>query len=159
QGVGIGLVMAFVVGRLRMRNPRLVGTVGFACGLLSIALVHYGHYLHLVTAVANQVRSELVQDKSIPEPKRNEIMARLESDPAAFVDPLLALKTGHTGFLGSLIFRNEQGVRLKNSPVSGTFLWILWGFEAFLVAAMAAALPASRATEPFCEECSDWCVK
>jgi hypothetical protein len=159
QGVGIGLVMAFVVERLRMRNPKLIGTVGFACGLLSILLVHYGHYLHLVTAVADQVRTELAQDKSIPEAQRSEILARLGEDPAAFVNPLLKMKTGHSGFIGSLILRNEQGVRLKNSPVSGTFLWILWGAEAFLVAAVAAALPASRAGQPFCEECGYWCVK
>jgi hypothetical protein len=69
------------------------------------------------------------------------------------------MKTGHSGFIGSLILRNEQGVRLKNSPVSGTFLWILWGFEALLVAAVAAALPASRASQPFCEECGFWCAK
>src|SRR6185312_14543370 len=125
QGVGIGLVMTFVVERLRMRNPKLVGTVGFACGLLSILLVHYGHYLHLVTTVADEVRTELAQDKSIPEAKRSEILARLDEDPAAFVNPLLKMKTGHSGFIGSLIIRNEQGVRLKNSPVSGMFLWIL----------------------------------
>jgi hypothetical protein len=69
------------------------------------------------------------------------------------------MKTGHSGFIGSLILRNEQGVRLKNSQVSGTFLWILWGAEAFLVAAVAAALPASRAGQPFCEDCGYWCTK
>jgi hypothetical protein len=159
QGIGIGLVMAFVVGRLRMRNLRLVGTVGFTCGLLSIALVHYGHYLHLVTVVADAMRTELAQDKSIPEARRGELLARLDDDPAAFVDPILKMKTGHSGFIGSLVLRNEQGVRLKNAPVSGLFLWILWGFEALLVAGAAAALPSSRAAEPFCEECGDWCAK
>ena len=130
QGIGVGAVMAFAVQRLRMRNPRLVATVGFACGLLIALLVHYGHYMHLVTAVSDQLRGEIAQNKTMPEGERQKLLARLDADPAAFIDPMLVLQTGHSGFLGSMIYRNEQGVLLKGNPVTGTILWILWGAEA-----------------------------
>jgi hypothetical protein len=158
QGLVVGAVMAFAVGRLRMRNPRVVGLVGFACGLLSIVFVHYGHYLHLVSATASQLRNDVAQDKSMPEGERKSLLAQLDADPGQIVDAILAQRTQHSGFLGSLILRNEQGVRLKSNLVSGTLLWILWGGEALLVAIIASVTPAERAKKPFCEDCGYWCV-
>ena len=139
QGIGVGGVMAFAVRRLRMRNPRIVAVVGFACGLLSIVLVHYGHYLHLVSATADDLRTRITQDEAMPEGQRQSLLAQLDTDPTMFIDRILVQKTQHAGFLGSLFLRNEQGVRLKSTVVSGTFLWILWGAEALMVAAMPAA--------------------
>jgi hypothetical protein len=159
QGIGVGGVMAAVVKRLRMRNPWLVAVGGIACGLLSAVLVHYGHYLNMVTAAADEVRSRITQDKTLPEGERKELLARLDDDPAAFINPMLVMKTGHSGFVGSLVLRNQHGVMLKDAPVTGTFLWILWGGEALLVAIMAAMLPAIYASQPFCEECGYWCEK
>ena len=141
QGAGVGAVMAFAVGRLRMRNPRLVATVGFACGLLSIVLVHYGHYIRMVTAAAGEC-GRVAQDKAMPEGERQAILAQLDADPAAFIDPMLVRKTGHSGFLGSLVLRNQQGI-WSRATVTGTFLWILWGVEALIVAVMAAVSPGA----------------
>jgi hypothetical protein len=159
QGAVIGGVMAFAVVRLRMRNPRILALAGFVCGLLSIMLVHYGHYLSMVTTVAGELRTEVSQDKVMPEGERQSLLAQIDTDPAGFIDRILVPKTGHSGFLGSLFLRNEQGVRLKSTQVTGTFLWILWGAEALAVAAIAAVIPASSASAPFCEECGYWCQK
>jgi hypothetical protein len=159
QGLAVGAVMAFAVGRLRMRNPRIVATVGFVCGLLSIGLVHYGHYLHMVSAAAAQLRIEIVQDQTIAADQRQLLLAKLDADPSQFVNAMLVQQTQHSGFLGSLFLRNAQGVRLKSSVVTGTMLWILWAGEALLAAAMAAGIPMDRAAAPFCEECGYWCEK
>jgi hypothetical protein len=43
--------------------------------------------------------------------------------------------------------------------MTGIALWILWGAEALIAAVAAAAIPASRAAEPFCEDCGYWCEK
>jgi hypothetical protein len=159
QGVGIGAVMAFAVGRLRMRNPRLVATVGVACGLLSVCLVHYGHYIHLATEIAGEVRSQIARDRSMPQAEREVLLARLDDDPAAFVDPLLVRETGHSGFLGSLILRNQQGIQIKSRRESGIVLWIIWGVEAIIAALGAMEIPTRRAAAPFCEDCGAWCEK
>ncbi len=159
QGLVVGAAMAFAVGRLRLRNPWTVAAVGFACGLLSITLVHYGHYLHMVSTTAGQLRSEIAQDKSIPDGDRQSLLAQLDANPERFVNPLLVQQTNHSGFIGSLFVRNAQGVTIKGNVVTGTMLWILWGGEALLVAGMAAGIPMERAAAPFCEECGYWCVK
>jgi hypothetical protein len=157
QGLGVGIVMAFAIGRLRIRNPRVVAVVAFACGLLSVALVHYGHYLHLVSTIAGELRNEIAEDKSIPEGKRQSLLAQLDTDPARIVDPLLAQQTQHSGFLGSLFLRNAQGVTLRSFVVSGAFLWILWFAEALAAAWIASVCATARAAEPFCEDCGYWC--
>jgi hypothetical protein len=157
QGLGVGAVMAFAVGRLRMRNPWVVAIVGFACGLLSAGLVHYGHYLHMVSQIAEHTRAEISEDKTLPEPERKSLLARLDADPAAFVDPYFIQETHHSGFLGSLILRSEEGFRLERTPVTGTFVWIIWGVEALAVAGIASIAAATRAGKPFCEECGYWC--
>jgi hypothetical protein len=157
QGAGVGLVMTFAIGRLRLRNPWIVGVVGFACGLLSAVLVHYGHYLNMATEIAAEARSQISQDKTIPEGERTSLLAKLDADPAAFGEAMIVNQTQHSGFLGSLLLRNEQGVTIKSSVVTGTFLWILWGGEALAVAVIASMMAAGRAAAPFCEDCGYWC--
>jgi hypothetical protein len=159
QGMWVGGVMAFAVGRLRMRNPNLVFAVGCACGLLSIGLVHYGHYMSMVTSAAGEMRGEIVRDKSIPEGQRKALLERLDDDPASFIDPMLRRMTGHSGFLGSLFLRNQQGITIKRMPLTGILLWILWGAEALVVVVMAAVVPVAVASRPFCEECGYWSDK
>jgi hypothetical protein len=159
QGAGVGAVMAFAIGRLRLRNPRTVAVVAFLCGLFSNGLVHYGHYLHLVSVTATQLKDEVALDKSMPEDKRAELLARLDAAPATVVDSILAQETQHSGFVGSLFLRNRQGITIKSSAVTGTMLWIVWAAEALLVAIIASVIAAERAAKPFCEDCGYWCEK
>lgn len=159
QGMFVGGVMAFAVGRLRMRNPRLIAMVGFTCGLLSIFFVHYGHYVSMVTSAAEEIRVQVVQDPALPEARRKELLDKLDSDPASVVDRLLAMRTGHSGFIGSMFLRNEQGFTIKGQHHSGTFVWIMWGFEALIASLVAASVPTAIASRPYCEDCGYWCDK
>jgi hypothetical protein len=159
QGLFVGGVMAFAVDRLRLRNPRFIATVGFACGLLSIALVHYGHYLSMVTSSTAALRSQVVEDRTIPEPQRKALLEQLDADPAGVFDQTLVRMTGHSGFIGSLFLRSELGFTIKGRHESGTFVWVLWGFEAFIAALVAAIAPASVASRAYCEDCGYWCDK
>jgi hypothetical protein len=155
QGAIVGAAMTFVVGRMRLRSPFLAGVIGFACGLLSIALVHYGHYLHFPSVL----REGIANDKDLPLQQRQLMLAKLNEDPMGIADRFLLAATGHKGFVGSLLLRNKMGVKLKSSTASGWFLWALWAGEAFFVAIVAAALASERAKRPFCEDCRRWCDK
>ncbi len=157
QGMFVGGVMAFAVGRLRMRTPRLIAVVGFTCGLLSIFFVHYGHYVSMVTSTAAALRVQVIQNPAIPEARRKELVDKLDSDPASVVDKLLAMRTGHSGFIGSMFLRNEQGFTIKGRHESGTFVWIMWGFESLIAGLVAASVPTAIASRPYCEDCGYWC--
>ena len=157
QAVIVGFAMAFMVERLHLRSPRTVGLVGFLCGLLSIGLVHYGHHLHLVSVYAASLREAIVESPEA-EADKKALMERLDAHPAEMVDEyVLVPKTGHGGFLGTMILRNEIGVTIKRHKTSGAILWALWGFEALLVAGVSGLVAASTAAEPYCEDCGLWC--
>lgn len=163
QGLMIALALGFIVRRLQVRNPMLVGVIGFFCGALSIALVHYGHYRIMVHEADAQAREEVESSPNIPPDAKAKILQAINEHPGAFLDDFLFAQTKHTGFLGSMHFRAEQGISISHhgaggAPIKGIGVWILWGVEALFVAGMAAAA-AAKAAEPFCEECADWCQK
>lgn len=158
QGGCIGFVLGFMIHRMRIRNPVLAGFLGFACGLLSILLVHYGHYLRLSSAFQTSIAHAIHDDPRLTNEQRAQQLAALEKDPKAVVDPILKLQTGgQGGFPGAMIFRNQHGVTIKDAKVTGGFLWALWGFEALLVAGVAAAMANEKASSPYCEDCQAWC--
>ena len=121
QGVLIGFALGFVVKRLKVRNPRLVKVIGVGCGLLSVALVHYGHYLRIVSQAKGPLRAG-IEGAKLPAVEKCALLDRLDANPSSFLDPILVEKTGHRGFLGSLILRNQEGVTLKGRPVRGWYL-------------------------------------
>jgi hypothetical protein len=159
QGLLIGLVMAFAIGRLRMRNPKLLLLIGFTCGLASVAMVHMGHHIRFVQEVAALYRQQVEADGSLTPEQKKEALEVADKEPQAITDAFLLQKTGHSGLIGSILLRSEQGVKIKSATLTGWGLWTLWGFEALVVAFMAAAMSHARASEPFCEDCGDWCHK
>jgi carbon starvation protein CstA len=80
QALLIGWVLAFAIGRLRMRNPGLVLIIGFACGLASVGLVHLGHYIRFVDDVATHYRAEVLADKTLTPEQRQEALAMADTD-------------------------------------------------------------------------------
>ncbi len=157
QGIIVGGVFGYMVGRLQMRNPRIAAVVAFSCGLLSYSLVHVGHHLQAVSSIAAELRSSIESDASVPAEKKSELLAKIDADPAAMVDPFLVMRTGSSGLLGTLKLRNELGVQVKGAHVTGWFLWLLWGAEALLVAGTGAAMASAAASKPYCEDCGYWC--
>ena len=159
QGCVIGLVLVGLIGRLKLRHPKLMATVGFACGLASVGLIHYAHYLHFLDQVDGAIKAEVAADDELVPAQKQEILANLAKGSNEMANLVLLEKTGHPGFVGSMFFRAKQGVRIKNANLTGWGMWILWGFEALMVSVVASTMAYGRATSPFCEDCSAWCSK
>lgn len=158
QGFLVGLVTALVFSRMKMRNPRLAMLMGFAFGLLSIGLVHFGHHVRLVHQIRDEMRSELNANARLNEAQKRVLRGRLDTEPFRVVDQFfLHPQTRRHGFLATMQLRNEMGVTLKSSKVTGTGLWVLWGIEALAVAGLAGVISRQQAALPFCEECHAWC--
>lgn len=157
QGFAVGWVMAMLVTKLKIRNPMLVGVIAFLCGLLSIVFVHYGHHLHIVSQIATSQREHAQADKTLSEETRMQLLAQLASDPDGMANEALAQQTGHGGFVGSMILRNEIGTTIKRAKVTGWFLWGVWGVEALIVAVIACLAASVAASQTFCEDCDSWC--
>ena len=119
QGLVVGAVMAFAVGRLRMRNPRVVGAGRFR---LRFAQHRAGPLWPLPPPglgdrqpVADRCRPGQVDSRG-----RSAVAAgAARHGSGRIVDAMLAQRTQHSGFLGSLFLRNEQGMRIKSNLIPG----------------------------------------
>ncbi len=159
QGALIGLVMAFAIGRLKLRNVWLLTIFGFLFGLLSVAMVHFSHHLQFVTDFAEGAKQVLQNDQTMPPVEKAQIKEMLEKEPSKAADLFLVDRTGYPGPIGSLLLRSEAGVQIKSAKLTGWGLWILWGVEALFVAFAAAMMAQGRASKPFCDDCNEWCVE
>jgi hypothetical protein len=157
QAVLIGAALVYMVGRLRMRTPRLVGVIALACGFGSVVLVHYGHYLYFVKNVADEIRVNVKNDPLLTPERKRGLLAKIDKDGFAMANHFLVEKSGRSGFLGFMQLRNESGITLRRMPISGIFLWLLWGGEALFAAYLARTMATERASQPFCEDCGYWC--
>ena len=159
QGFVIGTVLAVLIGRLKLRHPKLMATVGFACGLASVGLIHYAHYLHFLDEIDTTIKTEVQADDNLLPEKKQEILANLAKGSNEMANLVLLDNTGHGGFVGSMMLRAQQGVEIKSAHVTGVGMWILWGIEALMVAGVATSMAYKRASIPYCEDCSAWCEK
>jgi hypothetical protein len=162
QGVIVGVAMGFMVGRLRMRAPMLAAVIGFACGSLSVFLVHYAHYVQSVYEVRDAVLQDIRDDQdSTPDQKKRALDLFGAMDPFVLTDKIVIFPgTQKHGFLGAMILRNRAGLTIRgHTKATGAFLWLLWAAEGVFVAGTAAAMARSRAAAPYCEDCGAWCIK
>ena len=134
-----------------------MATVAFACGLASVGLIHYAHYLHFLDQIDTAIKAEVEADDNLLPAKKQEILANLAKGSNEMANLVLLENTGHQGFLGSMMLRAQQGVQIKSANLTGWGLWILWGFEALMVAGVATSMAYKRAAVPYCEDCSAWC--
>jgi hypothetical protein len=158
QGALIGFALAAMVKRLRIRNPLLAGTVGIACGLLSVGLVHYGHHLRMVSMIHREFAENIQHARDRTDAERTEALARFERNPGPTIDAAIKqVSGGWGGFAGTMMIRNQQGVTLRRAHVTGWGLWLLWAGEAGAVALIAMLAGSSQARSPYCESCDQWC--
>jgi hypothetical protein len=155
QGLGVGLGAYWLFRKVRLRNPFIATVIAFAGGAFSIGLVHYGLYLYFIHVFRNSVHQRYADD---PDVDMAEVDRKL---PSIIDDKVLYPKTGHRGFVGFMILRNQQGEQIghagtSGAPVTGAFLWGLWAVEALAVAGFAAGAGLKAAKEPFCEDCGQW---
>ena len=159
QGVGVAIVLGLVVTKMKIRNPLVAGTIGLACGLLSVGLQHYGHYVHFVYQTRETVRSEIANEPGIPLEARKSVEEELSVRPYQAIDVLVLVpQTGSKGLLGVMKLRRRRASRRSDTAtITGGAMWALWGLEAFLVVAGAMIGGLASAASPFCEDCHRWC--
>ena len=164
QGMVIACVLAFMIDRLRLRHPVLLGAVGLLCGLASAGLVHHGHYLRFLDQYGEQYATAVEAADDLSPERKRELLGRISNGSSEVADEFLVAKTGHGGFFGSMLYRSRLGVRIQRvgervgrEKGTGKPVWALWSAEAILVAGIALMGAGVRAALPFCEDCGDWC--
>lgn len=166
----LGGVGAWLVRRMRVRNPIACGMAGFLAGSLAMFNMHYVEYRTLRSAVdqrvgdnadgLRQIAHNLDQfaapDVQQPDDLK-EVVQALQQNPE-FVKVLKI-----DSVWKYIDHMAEQGVELKKAGAGGKGMnlgyygsYIYWIIEALIVAGMAYAIMAGTAAEPYCTECHQW---
>ncbi len=156
QGGILGGVLAYLVHRLKIRSTFLAVTLGLICGLISVGLVHIGHYLYFANV---EFKHLIEEDETLAPAEKAKMLQLYERNHLQFVDAILDEQTGHKGLVGFMIARSEQGFQIRRAQLTGWAVFGLWVFEALFVLFPAIGLPSAAASTPFCEDCEAWCEK
>jgi len=133
QGAIVGFVILLVIQRQHLHSPMIAGPLGFAIGLLSFGLVHYGHYLRLVNRVG---------------------LARIAAATGydGFVGSMILRSQ-----IGMRLFPHVGAT--EADLITGWGLGLFWAIEALVVAGPAASLAWVSAAVPYCDDCRRWYMK
>ncbi len=154
QGLILGGLMAFLIHRLKIHTRWLGFLLGLTSGLLSLVLVHLGHYLFFVFTV---IPRDIAGEPTLKPQQKQVLLALYRAAPIRFADQLLIAETGHGGFPGYMMLRASSGEKLEHSTITGLALWGLWTFEGLFVVFIPASIARIKAAQPFCEDCFAWC--
>ena len=146
-GLVIGGVAMAIIGRSHIRAPLVAAFIAGSSGFVAQATLHGAQYYQF----------------RIEERKVFEDNPKFASLIDNGVDEVLEYKTGHRGFVGYMLLRAQLGTQLKRSgsttngpTLQGPWFWGLFGFNFFVVIAIAAWMAADKARVPYCEGCQLW---
>lgn len=152
--IGMGwLGGKLVAGAVRMGKIRNPG-VAIGAGIL-IALVIYAAMWATEFIKFKNAQTAIVLNT-------NPQAGQIEVDRQ--IDLILTSTTGQAGFVGFVLFEDQNGVAVIQIPGLGvalfnlgaTFTWVYWLIALLLIAWLAVEIGREPAYQPFCETCNRW---
>jgi len=144
QGVGVGLVLAWLFRRNKVRSSAAAVVIGIVCGIASATLFHFGLYVRNALVVRDQLRQDWRQLGMDQTPTGRQMLDQIGSHPLQLFDRTVIFpRTRHNGFLGYMMIR-------------GTRVQVMALVQATIVAWLAVALGRQTTAKPFCEDCGAW---
>jgi hypothetical protein len=146
-GIG-GYIITESAKYTKTRNSRYVIFSSLLTALILYIAFHYMRYLGLHAITALQTFGDF-SDKSLAAAK-------------VVVEYALEKETGHSGFIGYILFKAKQGVsigrifssnKLNLGPI---FTWFYWLIEIGIIAFITVSVGKQIAKKPFCEFCNSW---
>ena len=135
------MIGAFVVNAGKLRNVMIAALFGILLGTAGLGAKYYFQYQTLLSDATTQ----FMKEESIPDDQRQQVKNALASEIT---------------FWKHIEFRVEEGWNVGRggggAPISGVFVYLIWGIEAVIVYFLAFTIPVSAANEPFSEKVNDW---
>ena len=157
----VGGLMTIAVKRAYLRNPKLVGCVAFASGLLMMGTMHMARAYSTRPLMIDEFVSTEIADlnaaKKMAPAQQTKVEQDLRSDISAYLTPwrTFVIYEQIAGESGSSLGRGGSSSS-AGIPIQGKVYWALRIAEILLAALACAAIASSAASEPFCEACDKW---
>ena len=147
QGFALSFAITLLFSAAKLRSPMLGIIIGFICGAISAAAVHYGHYVTDVFAYRDSLRRQAgAIAEAIGPQGAQAVLAEANANPfKTFDDDISEPQTGKRGFIGHVHLRAKQGVKIKRAEVTGIGMWVLWSIEGLMIIGIAAVMGRARA--------------
>jgi hypothetical protein len=151
MGFGASLVAGPAARTARVRRNEQVLLVFVLAGLVVYGSFHYGRYIMFQLGTWLELSStEAVQTSG------TEIDFKVAK---VIADYALKKETGHTGFLGYMLYRAKTGISIgrfyseNRLQLTGLLAWLYWAAELGLVLYIARGGVKDFGKAPYCEAC------
>lgn len=152
----IGIIGGYIV-KLGVRTAKIQDFVRVVVLAALVAVAIYGTY-HFARYLSfrNQAFIELA-------PKLTKISSAEKLEAVDLVIDLgLEKETGHTGFLGYMLYRAQRGISIgrfysgDGLHLGPIFSWVYWALEFGIIFWIAMSMGKKTSKTPICESCGSW---
>jgi hypothetical protein len=157
MALGSGKGIAVVVRHFKLRQPSQIVILSLLSALTIYGVFHYAGYLIFQMRAANEIFLQMSDIDSIRADGGNRMLAA-----RVIVDYALKEETGHSGFIGYLLYKANQGISMgrfysSNRINLGPILtWLYWVLQFGIILAVTIYRGKNALRMPFCEACGNW---
>jgi hypothetical protein len=152
MGYAGGQVLAGAIRLARIRKTYPLILMSLLAAVAIYGMFHYGKYVGLQIGMSLEMFHGLtpaLDDENFP-------VAR------AVVDYALKEETGHSGFIGYMLLRANEGISIgrfyssRRVNLSSALTWLYWILEFGIILAVTLGMGRRLSSMPFCESCGNW---
>lgn len=152
MGYAGGQVLAGAIRLARIRKTYPLILMSLLAAVAIYGTFHYGKYVSLQIGMSLEMFHGLtpaLDDENFP-------VAR------AVVDYALQEETGHSGFIGYMLLRANEGISIgrfyssRRVNLSSALTWLYWILEFGIILGVTFSMGRRLSSKPFCESCGNW---
>jgi hypothetical protein len=152
MGIGGGKMIAFAIRKAKIRTASQLIFVSVFSAMVIYGTFHYTRFMGFQLTATAEILSRLYEETG---------EANLQVTQA-FLDYALREETGHSGFLGYMLYEAKTGVsigrlsRSSSSNLGPVLTWLYWLMEFGIILAVTVQKGKKWIHMPFCESCGSW---
>lgn len=152
MGINNGKMITDVIQRAKVRTVSGLVVLAVLSAVVMYGAFHYTRYLGFVV----QASFEIFDGFSEATDEGNLLVAK------AFADYALQEETGHSGFVGYMLYRASEGVSISRLTRSSglnlgpALTWLYWLVEFGIILGLTIQKGRKLISASFCEYCGNW---
>jgi len=152
MGIHGGKMIVDVIQKAKVRTVSQLIFVSVFSAIVIYGAFHYTRYMGFQVKASMEIfsgLSEATEEESLKVTR-------------AFLDYALVQETGHSGFLGYMLYEAKTGVsigrlsRSRSSNLGPVLTWLYWLMEFGIIFGLTFQNGKKRIHMPFCESCGSW---
>jgi hypothetical protein len=152
MGINGGKMIAYAIQKAKLRTVSQLIVLSALSAIVIYGAFHYTRYIGFQVTAVMQIYSGL-----FGETEEGNLQVT-----QAFLDYALEEETGHSGFLGYMLYEAKQGTAIGRLSRSSSFnlgpvlTWLYWLLEFGIILGVTLQKGKKRIHMPFCESCGSW---